>query len=166
MWLCHTYNDIHYLVIKFITDICCPLGQIHLVVNSRTGQTLEHLMYYRFVTHVLLLGYLYCPNKGFMPNFVLCFTIISFWHRPSTVSYLFVRGNYFLPDQLPGKHTGHKAASRHCGLINLFLQFSFILPHIIRRHKYHSWTCSDSLQVFFIVHPSHRHDSTHPRLDK
>ena len=32
--------------------------------------------------------------------------------------YTFVRVGHFLPDELPGDHTGHKTTSKHCDIIN------------------------------------------------
>ena len=78
----------------------------------------------------------------------------------------FVKRSYLLQDQLPGEQTGYKFFFHmHHGLITYFFHYHHFATLLYSRQKYHSWTYSNSLQVFFIVHLSHRHDSTHPSLD-
>ena len=77
-----------------------------------------------------------------------------------------LRWSHHLPSQLPGEHTGLPS---HAGAIpHSHLPFRTTLIHTIMlgRQKYGGWECSNGPHMFFYVHQSHRHDSTHPSFLK
>ena len=72
---------------------------------------------------------------------------------------LFLRGSQPLTDQLPGEHTGLPSYMRQC---LIFVQpFNAALIHTL---THGGWACSNDPHMFFYVHQSHRHESTHPSL--
>ena len=87
-------------------------------------------------------------------------------------SFLFMRRSQLLLDQPLGEHTGDMAAIStflhhhiNLGKCTLFVHLPYCtLPFLTIpiRSKYGSWACSDSPHVFFYVHKSHKHDTTHP----
>ena len=78
----------------------------------------------------------------------------------------FIKRSQLLPDQVTGEHTGH---SNSCPLTHMFLlslSFSPFTYIQVYRQRYCTWTCSDSLQLFFILYQLCKHDRMHLSLCK
>ena len=98
---------------------------------------------------------------GRFSNVTLQFSCLG--HFAYCVIPLFLRRSHHLPDQLPGEHTGLPSHTRQY-LYPLALQCSIHSHTHLWQIKYGGQACSDGPHVFFYVHQSHGHDSTHPSL--
>ena len=116
---------------------------------------------------LLLLGCLYSINLSFIPNLLLCITIIL--GSGQALFHTSCKGELPPPTSTPWeahRPQGQWSSNTAVSPIAIILHFYFRQNMYASLQKYHSMTYSNGLQVFFIVHPSHTYDGTHPSLDK
>ena len=95
-------------------------------------------------------------------SFLMCFTWYNYYYPSSgqALFHSFVRGSHLLPSQLPGEHTGHKAASM-CGEPIWNAHYSSTFHHCQVQILYlvevrHTWSSHLAQECYRTAGPSHK----------